>query len=301
MPLSAKQCDVLLVDDSADAIGLLSLELGAAGMSVQSARCGIEALQFLDIALPDAILLDVQMPGMDGFETCSRIRDRFEDVPVIFMTGLGETEHIVRGFEVGGTDYVTKPVVPREVMARLQAHTRTARLVRATRDAVNASDIAMLATDGQSRLLWINDAARALISELQPDLSFVEGDDIAPALSLLPLLSAGQQECLISLELGGVRARRVTESDQQVTIVALSRDSAQAPATGWSPPSLTARESEVLLWVSRGKTNRDIADILGMSPRTVNKHLEHIFEKLGVETRTAAAAAARHLIESRAD
>jgi len=55
---------------------------------------------------------------------------------------------------------------------------------------------------------------------------------------------------------------------------------------------LTQREAEVLLWLSRGKTNRDISEILGMKPRTVNKHLEHIFEKLGVETRTAAAATA---------
>jgi DNA-binding CsgD family transcriptional regulator len=54
--------------------------------------------------------------------------------------------------------------------------------------------------------------------------------------------------------------------------------------------ALTQRESEVLSWVAKGKTNRDIAEILGMSPRTVNKHLEHIFDKLGVETRSAAAA-----------
>ena len=58
------------------------------------------------------------------------------------------------------------------------------------------------------------------------------------------------------------------------------------------PVVLTPRETEVLAWLAKGKTNRDIADILGMSPRTVNKHLEHIFEKLGVETRTAAVAAA---------
>jgi len=70
------------------------------------------------------------------------------------------------------------------------------------------------------------------------------------------------------------------------------KPAAAASVADWKPPRLTDRESEVLLWVARGKTNRDIGEILGMSPRTVNKHLEHIFEKLGVETRTAAAAAA---------
>ncbi len=99
----------------------------------------------------------------------------------------------------------------------------------------------------------------------------------------------------MALASGKLRARRVTEQDQTISIVALSRSDVASEVNGWNPPQLTAREGEVLLWVSRGKTNRDIADILGMSPRTVNKHLEHIFEKLGVETRTAAAAAARNL------
>ena len=61
--------------------------------------------------------------------------------------------------------------------------------------------------------------------------------------------------------------------------------------------ALTPRETEVLSWLAKGKTNRDIADILGMSPRTVNKHLEHVFEKLGVETRSAAAAIAGQLLQ----
>jgi DNA-binding CsgD family transcriptional regulator len=213
---------------------------------------------------------------------------------VVFMTGLGETEHIVRGFEVGGNDYVTKPVAPPEVIARLQAHTRTARLVRATREAVNAADIAMLATDGV-RLLWSNEAARQLLRDLQADLALTEGQAMASSLSEMLGLKHNQDECLIALANGKLRARRVSETDQVVSIIALSRSDIAPSGNNWNPPQLTAREGEVLLWVSRGKTNRDIADILGMSPRTVNKHLEHIFEKLGVETRTAAAAAARNL------
>ena len=65
-----------------------------------------------------------------------------------------------------------------------------------------------------------------------------------------------------------------------------------AGTTRLSSAALTPRETEVLSWIAKGKTNRDVADILGMSPRTVNKHLEHVFEKLGVETRAAAAALA---------
>ncbi|MEC5385820.1 DNA-binding response regulator [Uliginosibacterium sp. H3] len=298
MPMHDDYCDVLLVDDSADTIALLTQELSGAGLKVHAVRSGPEALRHLDRHAPGAILLDVQMPGMDGFETCSQIRARFDDMPVVFMTGLGETEHIVRGFEVGGNDYVTKPVAPPEVIARLQAHTRTARLVRATREAVNAADVAMLATDGE-RLLWSNEAARILLRELSGEapagLQLTEGSVLAAPLQEILVLRQNQDECLIPLTGGKLRARRVSEADQAVGIVALSRGDAAPAGNGWNPPQLTAREGEVLLWVSRGKTNRDIADILGMSPRTVNKHLEHIFEKLGVETRTAAAAAARNL------
>lgn len=286
-------CDVLLVDDSADAIALLTQELESIGLKVHAARSGLEALRHLDAHAPGAILLDVQMPGMDGFETCSQIRTRFDEMPIIFMTGLGETEHIVRGFEVGGNDYVTKPIVTQEVVARVQAHTRTARLVRVTREAVNAADIAMLATDGV-RLLWANAAAHQLLRELRAD-AMVEGDVMSTPLNEMLQLRRNQDECLIALAGGILRARRVSESDYDVTIVALSRSEPSPGISNWNPPQLTAREGEVLLWVSRGKTNRDIADILGMSPRTVNKHLEHIFEKLGVETRTAAASAARGL------
>ena len=72
---------------------------------------------------------------------------------------------------------------------------------------------------------------------------------------------------------------------------------ASAAASRLNDAALTPRETEVLSWLAKGKTNRDIGDILGMSPRTVNKHLEHIFEKLGVETRSAAAAlASGHLV-----
>lgn len=287
-------CDVLLVDDSADARVFLSRELAAAGLQVHAVDSGAAALAYLEAYLPGAILLDVLMPEMDGFETCRRIRARSDEVPVIFMTGLGEADHIVQGFEVGGNDYVIKPVSPPVVIARIQAHTRTARLVRATREAVNATEMAMLALDADGSMLWCNAAARQLFATRAAPGAGV--DELPVPASFAALVQSGapaEHEYLLRLDAGELRARRVSEADQPVRVFALRPGNAAAPA--WTPPQLTAREGEVLLWVARGKTNRDIADILGMSPRTVNKHLEHIFEKLGVETRSAAAAAAHRL------
>ena len=204
-PPHAERAVVLLIDDAPDTVRMIAEALDDAGYTVLVATDGATALQRVERVIPDAVLLDACMPGMDGFETCRRLKQApgMRTVPVIFMTGLAETERLVEGLSAGGVDYLVKPVVPDELVARLQAHLRVAR--------------------------EMNAAMRS------------RGEDAAPAAVLLP-----------------------------------------------NP--LTQREMDMLQWVACGKTNRDVAEILGMSPRTVNKHLEHIYEKLGVETRTAAVA-----------
>lgn len=211
---------ILIVDDTPDNLALLSDALDAAGYMVLVALDGSSALNRLQRRRPDLILLDAMMPGLDGFETCRRIKQQPDtaDIPVLFMTALTDSEHVVEGFEAGAIDYVTKPIQCAEVLARVASHLRTARILQAARQAS------------------------------QPI-----GLDHAPAYGML--------------------SRRF---------------------------QLTEREVEVLRWVSCGKTNKDIADILQLSPRTVNKHLEHVFVKLGVETRTAAMSVALAAMAERA-
>lgn len=279
---------ILLVDDDDDAQNMLRTGLTDAGMRVAVADSGEHALESLAQTLPDAILLDVIMPGLDGFATCGKIRMIDENLPVIFMTGLGETEHIVRGFEVGGTDYVTKPVSIPVVIARLQSHTRVSRMIRTTREALGAMDTAMLAHDKDFTLLWNNESARKLFATLTAEKFLEEGKTLPFRQNNEPQT---EQAFVVAVGTGAVEVRRMSSTNDDITICMLKQVDA-APSQEWQLPRLTDRETEVLLWVARGKTNRDIGEILGMSPRTVNKHLEHIFEKLGVETRTAAAAAA---------
>ena len=279
--------EVLVVDDDDDTRALLRTALEHAGFGVLCASDGSEALQQVATRAPDAVLLDVVMHGLDGFETCARLRASSEDLPIVFMTGLGDTEHVVRGFEAGANDYVTKPLSLPEVIARLAAHTRTSRLARATREALDANAQPMIATD-RERVLWMNHAARSL-------LQAPAGADVSALLaSALAPLSEGPgrvDRVNFRIESRELSATPVAEPNGSLVVAALAPAGRDLPGAD-ALPRLTARESEVLSWVARGKTNRDIADILGMSPRTVNKHLEHVFEKLGVETRTAAAAAA---------
>ena len=107
---------VLLVDDAPQCLGALAHELEAEGYTVLVADSGDAALQRLDLVSPDAVVLDALMPGLSGFETCRHIKANpvWSHIPVIFMTGLSETEHIVEGFQAGGVDYVVKPIRPRE-------------------------------------------------------------------------------------------------------------------------------------------------------------------------------------------
>ena len=284
---------VLVVDDMPRSLGALCVDLEADGYTVLVASGGASALARLDLVSPDAILLDALMPGLDGFETCRRIKAHAEwsHIPVIFMTGLSETGHIVRGFEAGGVDYVVKPVRTPEVLARLATHVRNARAARMARAAIDIGGHGVLLVDAQQRLAWCSPQARRWLGEF-----FAHGDDEAR----IAWLVAGPDEG------DDIRSRR-GDSGERV-LVARRLGSAGLGETMWllsvraaaaqpapsrlATASLTPRETEVLSWVAKGKTNRDVGEILGMSPRTVNKHLEHVFEKLGVETRAAAAALA---------
>src|ERR1700742_5106483 len=105
---------VLVVDDSPETLRMLTDAIEQAGMTVLVARESEAALSIIERVLPDVILMDALMPGTDGFETCRRLKQNkaLAHVPVIFMTGLSDTEHIIEGLEAGGGDYVTKPIVP---------------------------------------------------------------------------------------------------------------------------------------------------------------------------------------------
>src|ERR1700744_766315 len=164
---SKKRDIALVVDDSPETLRLLTDALDGAGMTVMVAMDGAAALRIVEQITPDIILLDAMMPGMDGFETCRRLkRDAgLGNVPLICMTGLAETEHIVGGLEPGGVDYVTKPIVIEEMLARVRVHLANGRPPLRARAALDVSGRFLLAVSGQGRILWATPQAQKLLAD----------------------------------------------------------------------------------------------------------------------------------------
>lgn len=298
-PAASRRDTLLVVDDTPETLSLLTDTLDGAGFTVLIATDGEAALDLVDQVTPDLVLMDALMPGISGFETCKRLKhDKLlAHLPVIFMTGLCDTQHVIEGLACGGIDYVTKPIVIDELLARIRVHLSNARLAQETHAVLDASGRFLFAADRSGRLLWCTPKARKLLQGGGTDRTMDVGLPAESIAQLLRLRRAdARTNARCSLEFGGRSLEcsflSTLGPDELLFRLAESVDPDDDMASLQRFHGLTSRESEVLLWVSRGKSNRDIGEILNISPRTVNKHLEQVFVKLGVENRAAAAAIA---------
>lgn len=123
---------VLVVDDENENRHILRLLLEREGYKVAEARTGLEGLEATLTQQPSLVLLDVTMPELDGFEVCHRLKGnlRTAGIPVIFLTAMAGSADIVRGFQVGGVDYITKPFQSAELLARVRTHVQLRQLQR---------------------------------------------------------------------------------------------------------------------------------------------------------------------------
>lgn len=283
---------VLIVDDAPDNLALLHGALRQEGYGVRVATSGSMALDSARLSPPDLILLDAMMPGLDGFETCRRLKEDLitREIPVVFMTGLSQTDDVLRGFRAGGVDYVTKPVRAPELLARIGAHLRNRNRLVAAHSASDAAGDAIIAIGAGYTVQWATPLARRWLTPLLE----LDGQLPAPVRRWIDAPGA-MAEASVSLISAGERLvfSRLQSTCADTQLLLIRRNTpVPEPAVLSRALRLTAREGEVLYWVALGKTTPDIAEILDSSPRTVNKHLEHIYMKLGVETRTAAATLA---------
>lgn len=290
---------VLVVDDEPDSLRFLTDTLEGAGITVLVATSGAAALDLLGHIVPDLVLMDAVMPGLDGFETTVRMKANpaWSHVPVIFMTGLVESEHVIEAFEVGGVDYVRKPVNVQELLARVRVHMGHARAVHASTASLDATGRMMMATDTRGFLLWCTPLAEQAINRISPGWRKEDATLPDQLRSIVERLLARRDTRGATVRMeqpnGALELVLIAQHRENEVLIRLNElNPAVDLARLHDQLGLTEREAEVLLWISYGKSNGLISDVLSISPRTVQKHLERIYEKLGVETRAAAAAVA---------
>ncbi len=283
--MSTESPIILAVDDNPDSLKVLNETLGANGYTTLVASSGQQALHILTKASPNLVLLDAMMPEMDGFETCQNIKKLYPDLPVIFMTGLSETEHIVKGLSAGGVDYLVKPLKHPELLARVKVHIYNAKLANSTKSALDSTGQHMAALNNQGQVIWTTEQAQVFIDtfsskdkkHLQDWLQAAKTDDSLE-------LQQGQSTLVLTYT--------DATSEGSHLIKFKSHNLKLETQTLKLKLKITRREADVLFWVAKGKTDWEIAQILSISERTVNKHLEQIYRKLGVNNRTSATALA---------
>lgn len=283
---------ILVVDDLPANLGLLFDALSGAGHRVLVAETGEGALEQVRHETPDLVLLDYRLPGMDGIEVCRRIKAHpgLAEVPVLFLTANDDVADKVRALDAGAVDYVTKPIQPAEVLARVRTHLRISRLQRELAEELemrreaeeqlrDSLDRALVVVSPDGRILFATRLAQTLLKRSFPDRGLE---------SLPGGMPSGGTAGDAGGELApGLVAKPLTGRPGEPVVIELQASAAPGPNV-LMKLGLTPREAEVLFWIAEGKTSPEIGMILNSSRRTVEKHSERIFEKLGVGNRTAA-------------
>ncbi len=276
---------ILAVDDNPDSLKVLYETLGEHGYTTLVADSGQQALKILNKVSPHLVLLDALMPEMDGFETCEKIKIQHPDLPVIFMTGLSETKHIVKGLTAGGVDYLVKPLNHQELLARVNVHINNAKLTSSTKLALDSTGQHMAALNNKGQVIWTTEQAQVFIDNFSSKDQSHFTQWLANAQTNDSLeIQQGQSTLVINYT--------NTTSEGAHLIKFKSHDLKLETQTLKLKLRTTRREADVLIWLAKGKTDWEIAQILSISERTVNKHLEQIYRKLGVNNRTSASALA---------
>jgi len=291
---------ILIVDDTPANLSLLVDALQGVGYRPLVATSGERALQLLSQQpLPALVLLDMRMPGLDGLAVCARLQahPQWRELPVIFMTAVEEPEQKVAAFTAGAVDYVTKPFHAEEVLARIGTHLRLKALQRdlakelawraETERTLRASLTQAVIVAARDGALLFHTPRAAQLLQRHCGWSETAEPTLPPPLAKLAAGGRSLQETIAGAT-GTLEVRLVAGGDEELVTLLLeelrpSGDYAPLRALG-----LSEREAEVLFWISEGKSNPEIALIIGAAAGTVKKHVENLLAKLGVENRAAA-------------
>ena len=309
---------VMAVDDIPANVDVLLGLLHESGYRVLVADSGCRGIEQLQRELPDLILLDLMMPGMDGIETCRKIKakDAWKHIPILMMTAADELSSKLAAFEAGAVDFLAKPIQPAEVLARLKIHLQIrelqSELESANRGLSQKNELlaeeielrldaekqleasleqALLVSNRGGEILFATRHAQLLLSTFFPSAPIRR---LPPDVQVWLTTQNNQIPLKVTDKKHGeieIHQFAITHSGN-LSMIRIEHLNGDRGPKSLLALGLTAREAEVLYWISEGKTNPEIAIILESSVNTVKKHANNLFIKLGVETRTAAARAA---------
>lgn len=256
------QAEVLVVEDTPASLDLLSELLSQAGYAVRPAQDGRMALRSAQARPPELILLDVRMPGIDGYEVCRRLKGdvRTRDVPVIFLSALREAGDRLRGFELGAVDYIAKPYQPEEVLARVRTHVELRRLQTSLEQRVEERTVQLL--EAQASL----QASQAQLEELAGFLQSVREEERSSIARELHD-ELGQALTALRIDLGWLRGKC---------------DSLGAPVVERATAAyvLVERTIDALRRISEG-LRPGMLDVLGLAA-AIEHHVTQFEERSGI-------------------
>ena len=266
-------CNVLVVDD--DSVNLITLRhiLKGQGYGVSTAASGIEALEMVQVEIPEIILLDVVMPEMDGYAFCQLLKsdEATREIPVIFLSSLSSSEEKVKAFKVGGVDYIVKPFEPTEVIARVRTHLSLRRVQCQLEEKVQQRTSAL--EEKHDELRDANTTLKYLLREIER-----EKDQVGQTMLMnIEKLVLPNLDRMVGAPLPKQEVLRKTISRNLLDIA--------RPLVGGSLDvyrMLTPTELQLVNLIRQGKNNKETADELNISVQTVSTHRRNIRKKLNI-------------------
>ena len=297
---------VLVVDDDASLREALSSLFRSVGLDVRSFASAPGLLQSKLPDAPTCLVLDIRLPGLSGLDFQAQLAKANIHIPIIIVTGHGDIPMSVRAMKAGAVDFLTKPVQPEEVQARVQTHLQIRELqssleeknrelaeeidlrLDAEKQLETSLEQALLVTNRRGQILFATGQARILLNTF---FSRTADNRLPDELCAWLNGPESQKPRLISHRKRGEIeiAHFALSKSGNLSLLRIEHRNGDNGPKALLALGVTAREAEVLYWMAEGKTNPEIAIIIDASLNTVKKHAINLFAKLGVETRTTAA------------
>ena len=278
---------ILIVDDEEANLQLIGKILQNLDVDITLASSGKEALQLLESLVPDLIILDIIMPSMSGFDVCRKIKSRkpTSEVPIIFLSAKVDSEDIIKGFDIGARDYITKPFIKEELVARVEAQLNIITNEKKIKNLNNnleekVKERTKALTKTNEKLTDYNTALKVLMDQRDEDRIDLEHQVMANAEELI----------LPSIE----RLKQTNLNKQQKELLGICEDNISKITSSFVSSmmdngrvrGLTHRETTIANLIVQGKSSQEISTILNISESTINYHRNNIRKKVGIKNKS---------------